>query len=123
MKRNIFALAIAASLAFASGATADNNSFGFGERLDRRSTLDLGLVRAEGDGVVEIYDYNRAQKGALLGSTRVRGGANFDVRVSIGRRPINDVLAELKVDGRVVARKDYDIDRRQNSGLFRFSRR
>jgi hypothetical protein len=119
MKRKLFALTIAAAVALASGAKADNNTFGFGERLDRKSTLDLGLVRAEADGIVEIYSYHRAQKGALLGSTRVRGGANYDVRVSVGRRPITDVLAVLKVGGRVVATKDYDIDRRQNSSLFR----
>lgn len=119
MKRRIFALLIGTAVAFGSGAQADNNTFGFGERLDRKSTLDLGIVRAEADGIVEIYDYNRAQQGRLLGTTHVRGGANYDVRVFLGRRPINDVLAVLKVDGRVVATKDYDIDRRQNSGLFR----
>jgi len=119
MKRKIFALILGTAVAFASGAQAYNNSFGFGERLDRSSTLDLGIVRAEADGVVEIYDYNRAQQGRLLGSTRVRGGANFDVRVNVRGRPINDVLAVLKVGGRVVAVKDYDIKRRQNSRLFR----
>lgn len=119
MKRKLFALTIAATIALASGAKAYNNSFSYGERLDRKSTLDLGVVRAEADGVVEIYSYHRDEQGALLGSTRVRGGANYDVRVSLGRRPITDVLAVLKVGGRVVATKDYDIDRRQNSRLFR----
>ena len=119
MKRNLFALLLTGAVAMASGAQADNNTFGFGERLDRKSTLDLGIVRAEADGIVEIYDYNRAQQGRLLGTTRVRGGANYDVRVNVRTRPINDVLAVLKVGGRVVATKDYDIDRRQNSGLFR----
>ena len=118
MKETFFALLVGSALVFASGAQADNNTFGFGERLDRKSTLDLGLVRAEADGIVEIYDYNRSEQGRLLGTTRVRGGANYDVRVNVRTRPINDVLAVLKVGGRVVATKGYDIDRRQNSTLF-----
>lgn len=100
-----------AGLAFATAAEANINSFGFGERLERRSTLNLGLVRAEADGIVEIYDHRRGTAGALLGTTRVRGGANHDVRVTVGRPPLGDVLAILKVGGQVVAQKDYDVDR------------
>lgn len=104
-------LTLLASLAFTSTAQAYQNSFGFGERLDRRSTLSLGTVRAEADGVVEIYDYRYGRPGHLLGTTRVRGGANTDVRVTVGRPPLADVLAVLRVNGQVVAQKDYDVDR------------
>ena len=114
MKRKIFALLIGAAVTFASGAQADfNNAFTYGKRLERSSVLNLGTVRAAGDGVVEIYSYHRAEQGLLLGSTDVHGGANRRVRVYVHRRPITDVLAVLKVDGQVVATKEYDVDRRR----------
>lgn len=123
MKRTIFAVLIGSIIAFASGAQADfNNSFSYGKRLDRRSTLELGVVRAEADGVVEIYSYHRAEQGRLLGTKQVRGGANRNVHVYVRTRPTTDVLAVLRVGGRVVAMKEYEIDRRQDSGLSRRNR-
>ncbi|MBE0412062.1 hypothetical protein [Yoonia sp.] len=107
----IKSIALAAALAAAGSAASAYNYFEFGETLSSSSVLDLGLVRAESDGVVEIYDDVRGEKGALLGSYSVRGGANSDVRVNIGKRPQQDVIAVLKVDGKIVAQKDFDIVR------------
>ena len=102
-------IAAAAIASTASIASADN-SFAFGDRLDNNSTLELGLVRATSDGVVEIYDHRVGKLGDLLGTQEVRAGANFDVRVTVGDRPDADVIAVLKVDGQIVATQDYDID-------------
>lgn len=104
------ALAAATVAATASFASADSY-FQFGERLDSASTLDLGLVRADSAGVVEIYDFHKGELGALLGTEMVNAGANTDVRVNVGTPPSQDVIAVLKIDGQTVAERDFDIDR------------
>lgn len=110
MSIKTIALAAATVAATASVASADSY-FAYGERLDSSSVLELGVVRAEADGVVEIYDFSRGEVGALLGSEMVNAGANADVRVNVGIRPTQDVIALLKIDGETVAERDYDIDR------------
>lgn len=110
MKLHTLTLAAIASLALATTASADS-FFSLNDQLDRTSTLELGQVRSEGAGTIHIYDYHRGQKGALLGTEAVSAGANFDVHVGVGRRPVNDVVAELVVNGRVVATRAYEIDR------------
>ncbi|MEM6374338.1 MAG: hypothetical protein AAF727_16400 [Pseudomonadota bacterium] len=109
MSIKTIALAAATVAATASFAAADSY-FAYGERLDSASTLDLGLVRAEGAGVVEIYDFHKGEIGALLGTEMVNAGANTDVQVNVGIRPTQDVIALLKVDGETVAQRDFDID-------------
>ena len=68
-------------------------------------------MRAEGAGVVEIYDFSKGEVGRLLGTEAVNAGANADVRVNVGVGPSQDVIALLKVDGQTVAQNEYDIDR------------
>jgi len=104
------ALAAAASLALVSTASADN-AFSFTDADMGGSTIELGQVRAESNGVVSLYDFHRGEQGVLLGTQDVAGGANFDVRVKLKRTPINDVVAVLTVDGAVVATQEYDLDR------------
>lgn len=109
MSIKMIALAAATVAATASIASADLSTFGYGERLEAKSSLDLGLVRSAGAGIVEIYDYRAGTQGALLGSTTVNAGANQDVRVNVGPKPLTDVLAVLKVNGQIVSMKDFDI--------------
>ena len=102
---------IAATIAATSTAVSADSYFEFGENLESSSILDLGLVRAEGAGVVEIYDFSKGEVGRLLGTETVNAGANADVRVNVGIRPKQDVIALLKVDGETVAERDYNITR------------
>ena len=102
---------VAATIAATSTAATADSYFQFGERLESSSTLDLGLVRADSAGVVEIYDFSKGEVGQLLGTEMVNAGANTDVRVNVGIRPTQDVIALLKIDGEIVAERDYDIDR------------
>ncbi len=103
-----FALIAATLVATASTATA-GNYFAFGENRAAGTTLELGNVTSEANGIVRIYTYNDGQKGALLGSKAVFAGANSDVRVNVGNNKAFAVLAVLEVDGQVVSSKDYDI--------------
>ena len=102
---------VAATIAATSTAVSADNYFEFGERLDSSSVLELGIVRAESNGVVEIYDFSKGEIGQLLGTEAVNAGANADVRINVGRPPLQDVVALLKVDGQTVAQRDFDIDR------------
>lgn len=110
MKLHTLAIATLATVALATSASA-NSSFSLADTIERSATLELGQVVAEGDGVINLYSFHRGQKGALLGSQPVNSGSNYDVHVGVGLRPTTDVLAELVVNGRVVASQDYDIDR------------
>lgn len=102
---------IAATIAATASAASADSYFAFGERLDSSSILDLGIVTSDGAGVVEVYDFSRGEIGQLLGTEVVNAGANADVRVNVGGRPAQDVIALLKVDGQIVAQRDFDIVR------------
>ena len=102
---------VAATIASTASFASADNYFEFAENLDSASTLELGLVRAEGAGVVEIYNYHNGELGQLLGTEMVNAGANPDVRVNVGIGPMQDVIAVLKVDGQTVAERDFDIIR------------
>lgn len=108
MKLLTAAAALAASTA--TIASAEVNYFSTGTDLDSANTLDLGAVRAEGDGIVELYDFQAGQQGDLLGSTEVFAGANRDVSVQVTVAPRYDVLAVLKVADQVVDMQVIDIN-------------
>lgn len=103
------ALAAAATLALAGTASADN-AFTFNNSIEG-STADLGQVRAASAGVVSLYDFHGGVQGALLGSENVAQGANFDVRVNLGKPAINDVVAVLTIDGQIVDTQELDVIR------------
>lgn len=95
-------LAIAALAASATIASADVNYINtFAKEQANDTQIELGLVRAEADGVVEIFSYHAGQTGALLGSTTVNAGANPAVDVNIKRSGTN-AIAVLTVGGEVV---------------------
>ena len=102
---------IAATIAATSTAASADSYFQFNDRLDGASVLDLGLVTAENKGIVEIYDFSKGELGALLGTETVNAGPNSNVRVNVGSRPSSDVIALLKVNGEIVAQRDYNIGR------------
>ncbi len=100
----------AAAVAITAGA-ASANTFGFQETVEDRNNIELSLVTAAADGVVEIYNVQAGQQGALLGEAMVNAGANEDLRINIGNGFKTDVLAVLKVDGQVVATEEFDVAR------------
>ena len=95
----------AAALFATAGMASASNTFGLNEVQTSGSLIEFGTVVATGDGVVELYEYQGAQQGRLLGTDAVRAGVNRDVRVSVGVTAANNFLAVLKVDGDVVAQQ------------------
>lgn len=105
-------VAVIASLGAATASTAAGyNYFGTLEtNLSSGNTVEVGLVRAETQGVVEIYDYYYGERDALLGTKTVQGGANGDVVVDIDAQHSGTVLAVLKVGGKEVAQQVFTFD-------------
>jgi hypothetical protein len=103
-------IALAATLGSATLASADVSYFGIDSLHDDTARVNLGTVRSATDGVIELYDYNNAEIGKLLGTTSVSAGANSHVAVIAPGRLINDVYAVLKSnDGTVLADKEIDV--------------
>ncbi len=105
-------VAVIASLGAATASTAAGyNYFGSLEtNLSSGSTVEVGLVRADTDGVVEIYNYQYGERGALVGSAEVHGGANDGFAVDVSGLHASTVLAVLKVGGQEVAQQVYTFD-------------
>jgi len=99
----------AATVASTASIASAYNALPFGDSYEATDTLNLEVVRAEGAGVVEIYDFTGGQRGDLLGSEAVFAGANTDVKVDLGIAGNSDILAVLVVDGEEVLIKDYDV--------------
>jgi hypothetical protein len=106
IKTIILAAAVAATGSFASADSYFEN----GRTLDKDDVLELGLVRADAAGVVEIYSFHGGVQGELLGTKTINAGANTDVRVNVGLPRTNDVLAVINIDGQQVVTKAYDIN-------------
>ncbi len=105
------ALMAAATVAVMGTSASAESYFQFMYSLDNDNVLELGVVRSEGDGVVEIYQDKGNRLGRLLGTRRVHAGANSNVRVNVNFRPSVDVVAILRVNGQVVASREYDVRR------------
>lgn len=100
----------AAAIAVTATAGAADSYFEQGRTLDGGDVLSLGLITAEAPGVVEIYDFHSGTQGKLVGSERLSAGANTDVRVDTGLPQNRDIIALIKVDGQVVAQKQFDVN-------------
>ncbi len=113
MKRSPIALALIASLGLATVAgAADYNTFGLQNAQDSSSRIEVGLVRATTDGTVQIYSYHTGETGVLLGETAVHAGANMDVSVNVGTRPLTNVIAVFyDASGTAVAEQVIDLGR------------
>ncbi|PUB16360.1 hypothetical protein [Yoonia sediminilitoris] len=101
-------LAAAAATVTASAGAADTY-FEVGPNLEAGDILELGLITADGKGIVEIYDFRTGTQGKLLGTQSLNAGANPDVRVKTGLPATGNVLAVVKVDGATAATKSFYI--------------
>ncbi len=115
MSKTIFAIAAAALIGAATLASAQmtnstGNYFGPSMTMDASSVFEIGLVTASAAGTVGVYDYGDGAQGELLAEVPVNAGANADIKINLGVRPINDVIVVLMVDGMVTATQQYEIN-------------
>jgi len=102
-------IALAALVASATFASADSYISNFVMEQDRNGQIELGTVRAAGNGVVEVFAFHRGEIGALLGSEAIKAGANVDVDVDI-LSPATNAIAVLKVNGQIVDTQEIDFN-------------
>ncbi len=100
MKAFIAALAI---LAGSSTLASADTYFTLSEVQERDSIVELGTISTDADATVQIYSFQNGEKGALLGWEALRAGANSDTKVPLMSTPRTTALAEVVVDGEVVA--------------------
>ncbi len=100
MKTLLLALAaLAGSAALASAETY----FSVPTVQDRDGLMELGTISSDGDGVLQVFSYQAGEKGPLLGWQALSAGANADVKVPVNSTPYTTALAEIVLDGQVVA--------------------
>ncbi|HVG48558.1 MAG TPA: hypothetical protein VM899_10545 [Rubellimicrobium sp.] len=92
-----------AALVASITATFAENHFSLATVQSRGHTLELGLVRADGDGFVIVYKVRGGRANVLLGSEPVHAGTNSDVRVGLRSFSGGSALALLVVNGKAVA--------------------
>lgn len=89
--------------------SAAETYFSCSQTVIEGSTISLGTITAEADGMVELFDYHGGAAGEKLGEASLTAGANSDVRIT-GSTPIrDDVIAIVKVNGAPVAEKVFDV--------------
>lgn len=90
----------AAAVLIAAGTSSFASDHIFADNSqDLKSFVELDLVRASSDGVVEVYENTANGQGKLLGSQAVHAGANQDVRISFNTITNQDVIAVLSTNG------------------------
>lgn len=83
-------------LSLAGAAQAQDMFAHMGAPQDEDSSvIIIDPLTATADGYIAIYDYHRAEVGALLGVASIREGANRETRVTLGHPVRNDVIAYL----------------------------
>ena len=110
MYGKLLALAIFAASATSASAMTWDNAFQSLARLpEQTSIVDVGVVRSESQGMVEIYTREADGTMILLGTEPVHAGANRNVRVQVDRPVRRDIVAVLRVDGQVLATHRFDV--------------
>ncbi len=101
-------LTVVAFMATSSFASAESYFQHFSIEHDKSGHIEVGLVRAESAGVVEIYEFHRGEVGDLMGSVPVNAGANTHVHVNVTRPVDNEAVAYLRINGEVVDTEEID---------------
>jgi hypothetical protein len=95
-----------ATLALLAGSTtlaSAESYFTLSDVQERDGIIELGTISTDGDGMVQIYSYQNGVKGPLVGWEALHAGANSETKVPLTSTPRTSALAELVVDGQVVA--------------------
>lgn len=100
MKTIIATLAV---LAGSSSLASAETYFTLSDVQQRDGIIELGTISSDSDGLLQVYSFQNGEKGPLLGWEALRAGANSDTKVPLMSTPRTAALAEVVVDGRVVA--------------------
>ncbi|WP_341212043.1 hypothetical protein [uncultured Limimaricola sp.] len=110
MYGKLLALALFTTSATGTLAMTGENAFPSLSRLqEQTSVVELGIVRSQSSGTVEIYTMGPNGTMILLGTEPVHAGANSNVRVHVDQPVRQDIVAVLRVDGQVMATHRFDV--------------
>ena len=99
-----------ASFAAAQETTATENAFGVAQVQEDNLLIELPLVTATADGVVEIRGIAGEQEGEVFGSQPVTAGANENVQITLTTAPnASAVMAVLVVGGVDAAMQEVEL--------------
>ena len=70
---------------------------------ERDGIVELGTISSDGDGIVQLYSLTGGEKGAMIGWEGLHAGANEEVKVPLTTTNVRTALAEIVLDGQVVA--------------------
>ncbi|WP_417249585.1 hypothetical protein [Celeribacter sp.] len=94
---------IAAGIAVAATAGAASASNIYSSDADFSGTsLEIATVVADAPASLVIYDYSNGTRGDVLGDVMLRSGLSSDVSFQLNSTVVDDVQAELTVNGVVV---------------------
>ncbi|EYD77730.1 hypothetical protein Rumeso_00688 [Rubellimicrobium mesophilum DSM 19309] len=97
-------VALAALAGSVTLASAETHFTSLSDVQHRDGIMELGTIRSEGDGMVQVYSYQAGEKGPMLGWEALHAGANPDIKVPLtSSTPFTTALAEIVLDGQVVA--------------------
>ena len=100
--KTLLALSLAALAGSTTLASADTY-FSIPTVQDKDGIVELGTISSDADGMVELYSLRGGEKGPLLGWEMLNAGANSDVKVPLATTDVRTALAEIVLDGQVVA--------------------
>lgn len=100
---------IAAGFAVAAtaGAASASNIYSSGVDFDG-TEIEFATVVADAPANLVIYDYSNGVRGEVLGNVALRSGLTSDISFQLNSTVIDDIEAELTVDGVVVDTKTFD---------------
>lgn len=100
--KTLLALSLTALVGSTALATADTY-FSIPTRQERDGIVELGTISSDADGLVQLYSLVGDEKGPLVGWEDLHMGANEEVKVPLATTNVRTALAEIVLDGQVVA--------------------
>ncbi|MFG5381079.1 MULTISPECIES: hypothetical protein [unclassified Yoonia] len=96
-------LACLVAIGSAGFAFADTSYFQLDHTIEAGDQIDLGTVRADDGGTLELYSFHCGTKGELLATESLLPGVNENVRMDVGLGAPSEVLAVINKDGQELA--------------------
>ncbi|WPY95944.1 hypothetical protein T8T21_07460 [Limimaricola variabilis] len=110
MYAKLLMAAVLATTVTGAQAMIGHNGFTSLHRFqEEQSVVDIGRVLIERDGTVELYVKGPDGSQTLIGTQRLHAGANSNVRVPLSQPMRRDVTAVLRVDGQIVATRQFEV--------------
>ncbi|WP_417241897.1 hypothetical protein [Celeribacter sp.] len=103
-------LAISAALVVGTLGAASASSLYSSEVEFPGSYIEFGVIVADAPATLALYDYTGGVKGELISTVNIDAGYNSDVRIQTKSITVDEVQAELSINGTLVDSYVFDHD-------------